>query len=123
MQLQRVRQVALDAYAHQDVPFEMLVQAVQPQRNLSHTPLFQVAFSLQNVPMQPINLSGISWTPLPAETGTSQFDMLLEMGERDGGLHGSLKYNTDLFAPERIRRMIGHFETLLTAVVDDPERQ
>ncbi|RMF31802.1 MAG: amino acid adenylation domain-containing protein, partial [Chloroflexi bacterium] len=120
--LKRVREVALGAYAHQDLPFEMLVEALQPERDMSHTPLFQVMFVLQNAPAEPLELPGLTLTPVEVDRGTATFDLTLSMTEGPEGLSGSLEYNTDLFDAATIRRMLGHFQTLLEAVVADPDR-
>jgi amino acid adenylation domain-containing protein/non-ribosomal peptide synthase protein (TIGR01720 family) len=117
--LGRVRDTALDAYAHQEMPFEKLVDALQPQRALSHTPLFQVMFVLQNAPREPVPMTGISLSPLPVETRWSKFDLTLFMAETVDGLRGSFEYNTDLFDDATIRRLIGHFMILLEAIVTD----
>ncbi len=120
--LKRARKVALEAYAHQDLPFEILVEALQPERDLSHTPLFQTAFALQNAPMEALELPGLTLTPLDVDTGTAKFDLMLVMAERPDGLSGVVEYNTDLFDTATIRRMVGHFQTLLTGIVSDPEQ-
>jgi amino acid adenylation domain-containing protein/non-ribosomal peptide synthase protein (TIGR01720 family) len=119
--LQRVRQVALGAYSHQDLPFERVVDAVQPTRDLSHTPLFQVVFILQNTPMPALELSGLRLREYPIESGTVQFDLVLNMIETADGLKGWLEYNTDLFAATTIERLIAHFQMLLAAVAAQPE--
>jgi len=120
--LKRVREVALGAYAHQDLPFEMLVEALQPERDLSHTPIFQAAFALQNTPMETLELPGLTLSPLDVDSGTAKFDLTLVMAEGPDGLSGAVEYNTDLFDTTTIRRMVGHFQTLLTGIVDDPEQ-
>ncbi len=114
--LARVREVSLEAQAHQDVPFEHLVQALQPERNLSHSPLVQVLMSLQP------SLSGLplGWTL--NHTGTSQFDLSLICEDRPQGLVGWFEYNTDLFDPSTIARMAGHWQTLLERITDHPEQ-
>ncbi|NLG50016.1 MAG: amino acid adenylation domain-containing protein, partial [Chloroflexi bacterium] len=119
--LKRVRETALGAYAHQDVPFEMLVEQLQPQRNMSHTPLFQVAFSLQNTPAVQRELPGLTLKAMSLESGTAKFDLTLVMAETDEGLAGSVEYNTDLFEAETIRRMVGHLQTLLEGIVAAPD--
>ncbi len=121
--LGRVREVALGAYAHQDLPFEMLVEALQPERDLSHTPLFQVMFILQNAPMPKVELPGLTLSPLSTETSTAKFDLTLSMEKTVDGLVGSWEYNTDLFDAETITRMTGHFQTLLEEIVAHPEQQ
>jgi amino acid adenylation domain-containing protein len=118
--LTRVRQGAMDAYAHQDLPFEMLVEALQPERDLSHTPLFQVAFVLQNTPKSEIEMTGLKVTDLPIENTTAKFDLTLAMGSTDNGLRGVWEYNTDLFAPSTIERLSAHFVTLMEGIVANP---
>jgi amino acid adenylation domain-containing protein len=117
--LGRVRKVALDAYAHQDLPFEKLVEELQPQRNLSHSPLFQVLFAFQNVPMTELRLAGLTVNTLKADRETSTFDLSLLMVEESNSLKGTIEYNTDLFDEDTIGRMIGHFQTLLESIVAD----
>jgi amino acid adenylation domain-containing protein len=118
--LQRVREVALGAYAEQDFPFERLVEMVQPVRDMSHSPLFQVMFILQNAPFEPVELAGLTLTPIMLRTGSAKTDITLEVLERPDGLHTYLEYNTDLFEQETIRRMGRHLERVLTAFVADP---
>src|SRR5262249_41386465 len=97
--LARVRETALGAYAHQDLPFEMLVQTLRPERDLSHSPLFQVMFILQNAPLKVPKIAGLTSGPLVelADNGTSKFDLTLTMMEGIEGLTGTVEYNTDLF--------------------------
>ncbi|MEG4288204.1 amino acid adenylation domain-containing protein [Microcoleus sp. C2C3] len=121
--LQRVRQVALNAYAHQDVPFEQVVEALQPERNLSYSPLFQVMFVLQNTPPGKLELSGLSITPLEVENPTAKYDLTLLMTETEQGLTASLEYNSDLFDRATITRMAGHFVTLLEGIVANPQQR
>ena len=121
--LQRVQQVALDAYAHQDLPFEQLVDALQPERNLSHSPLFQVMFILQNAPMEKLELPGLTLTPLEMESITAKFDLTLSMEETDRGLRGTLEYNSDLFDRTTMTKMAKHFQTLLEAIVANPQQR
>jgi amino acid adenylation domain-containing protein len=121
--LGRVREVALGAYAHQDLPFEKLVEELQPERDLSHTPLFQVWFVLQNTPRQALKLPGLTVNPLKALTETAKFDLTLSMVDTEQGLIGALGYNTDLFDAATIERMAGHFQTLLEGIVTDPEQR
>jgi amino acid adenylation domain-containing protein len=121
--LRRVRETALGAYAHQDLPFEQLVEHLGVARNLSHSPLFQVMFVLQNAPHQTIELEGLTLQPFDLENGTTQFDLTLMMAERDATLKGGLLYNTDLFEAATISRMIAHFEALLAAITANPEEK
>ncbi|MBG1266526.1 non-ribosomal peptide synthetase [Nostoc sp. WHI] len=118
--LSRVKQVAMDAYAHQDVPFEQLVEALQPERSLSHNPLFQVMFSLQNAPIGKLEVPGLTLIPLEIANVTAKFDLLLSMAETEDGLTGAWEYNSDLFDADTIKRMIGHFQTLLLGIVSNP---
>ena len=115
--LGRVRETTLGAYAHQDLPFEQLVEHLQPERDLSRTPLFQVMFAFQNAPMQDVEVAALSFSALAAQTGTAKFDLTLSMSETEGGLSGSMEYNTDLFEASTIERMMEHFQTLLESIV------
>ena len=121
--LERVRETTLGAYAHQDVPFEKLVEVLQPDRNLSHPPFFQVMFSLQNAPMEELQLPGLVLKPMPVHKGTAGFDLELSLTEKTNGLEGWLEYNTDLFDATTVQRIAGHFEVLLKDVVEDPNRR
>jgi amino acid adenylation domain-containing protein len=121
--LGRVREVALGAYAHQDLPLEKLVEKLHPQRNLSHSPLFQVAFAHQNVPRQDLELPGITVRPTEVAGGTAKFDLTLFTREESDGLRASVEYSTDLFDDTTISRLLGHFETLLRGIVADPQRR
>ncbi|MGK7888331.1 MAG: amino acid adenylation domain-containing protein [Leptolyngbyaceae cyanobacterium] len=120
--LAQVRQTSLDAHAHQDLPFEQLVEALQPERSLSHSPIFQVMFALQNAPMDPLNLPGITFEWLQMESGRAKFDLFLSLEERDNGLIGYWEYNQDLFEATTIHRAVGHFETLLGAIATNPNQ-
>ncbi|HLO83824.1 MAG TPA: amino acid adenylation domain-containing protein, partial [Nostocaceae cyanobacterium] len=120
--LSRVRQVCLQAYTHQDLPYEQLVEVLQPERDLSHTPVFQVMFALQNAPMEELSLPDITITPLAAPIQTAKFDLTLSMEERNGQLIGEWEYNTDLFDHATIARMMQHFQTLLSGIVAHPEQ-
>jgi len=121
--LDRVRKVALDAYAHQDVPFERLIEELHPLRSLSHTPLFQVMFVLQNNRSPSIDLPGLKLTSLEVESPTAKFDLTLMVEETGPELVVSLEYSTDLFHATTIRRMLGHFSTLLEGIVADPRKR
>ncbi|WNG36167.1 amino acid adenylation domain-containing protein [Archangium violaceum] len=118
--LQQVRDTTLAAYEHQDVPFEKLVEELQPQRDPSRPPLFQVMFALQNMPIPELALGGLTLSPLEFEGGISKFDLSLFMQETSQGLRGVLEYNTDLFEPATITRMAEHLQVLLSAVVASP---
>jgi amino acid adenylation domain-containing protein len=115
--LTRVRKTAIEAYNHQDLPFEKLVEALQPNRDLSYNPLFQVMFVLQNFASDAI------WKIEEVETGTAKFDVLLSMIDSEEGLIGTLEYNTDLFNADTITRMVGHFQTLLEGIVSNSHQR
>jgi amino acid adenylation domain-containing protein len=117
--LRRVREVALGAYLHQDVPFEKLVEELQPERALSHSPIFQVVFVLQNAPLGGLDLPGVSLETLPSDNATAKFDLTLNLQEADDFIGGSLGYSTDLFEAETITCMVAHFLTLLEAIAAD----
>jgi amino acid adenylation domain-containing protein len=121
--LARVREMTLDAHAHQDVPFEVLVEELQPTRDLSMTPLFQVAFALQNVPLPEMALPGLSVRQVGVESGTAKFDLTLFLSETEQGFGGTFEYNTDLFDRATVRRMAGHLGRLLEAVAADPAQR
>ena len=121
--LQQVREMSLGAYAHQEMPFEKLVEEMGVERELSRSPLFQVLFVLQNAPMPPLSLSGLTLTIVEVESSTSKFDLLLAMTETTEGLAGTIEYNTNLFDASTITRMLGHFENLLEAIVADPSQR
>ena len=121
--LQRVREVTLGAFSNQDFPFERLVEALQPARNMSRNPLFQADFILQNAPRSVYNVSGLSFEPLPVETGTAQLDMTLDLVEEGDRIGGWLEYDTDLFSAGTITRMADHFKRLLESVVAHPDRR
>ena len=120
--LHRVRQVALEAYDHQDIPFERLVEELQPGRDMSHTPLFQVMFVLQNNERADWNLPGLSVEPVTLENHTAKFDLTLTLSEEASGFSGRLEYSTDLFEDETIRRLADHFVHLLQGALTQPEQ-
>jgi len=119
--LERVREVTLAAYNHQDLPFEKLVEELKPVRDMSYSPLFQVMFSWQNVPMEPVNLPGLTLTRMAIDSGASMFDLTIYMWEEGNNLAGQIEYNTDLFDDATIVRMQKHFQTLLEGIIADPE--
>ncbi|HEX8127476.1 MAG TPA: amino acid adenylation domain-containing protein [Pyrinomonadaceae bacterium] len=119
--LRRVRETTLGAFAHQDVPFEKLVEELQPERDLSHAPLFQVMFALQNAPQQALRLEGVELSVLDVESATTRFDLVLNMTETTDGLSGEFSYNTGLFDRATIARMIEHFQNLLQSVASQPQ--
>jgi amino acid adenylation domain-containing protein len=119
--LGRVRETTLEAYAHQDLPFEKLVEELRPARDLSRNPLFQAMLVFQSVADGDLKFSTLGVEPLEVDTGVSRFDLLLNATEAGGGLRGFLEYNTDLFEPATVRRMLGHFRMLLEAVAERPD--
>lgn len=132
--LMRVREVALGAYTHQDLPFEKLVEELHPERNLSQNPLFQVVFALQNAPMATLELQGLTLSPLQfVDTEAARFDLEFHLWERapnstlgvdsSEGISGFVVYSTDLFEQATINRMLGHFQTLLENIVANPQTQ
>ncbi|MEG4054806.1 MULTISPECIES: amino acid adenylation domain-containing protein [unclassified Microcoleus] len=121
--LQRLREVTLGAYAHQDLPFEKLVEELQPERSLSYNPVFQVMFQLRNNPMPPLELPGLTLNLLELETNTTQFDLSLDLEEVGERLQASVQYSTDLFDRATITRMLGHLQTLLEGIAAHPEQR
>ncbi len=121
--LARVRQVTVDAYAHQDLPFNTLVETLNPDRTSGRSPLFQVKFVLQNAPIPPLALPGLTVTPLEEiDTQTATLDLFFALSETERGLSGAIEYNSDLFTPATIQRFLGHFQHLLEQVVSYPDR-
>jgi amino acid adenylation domain-containing protein len=124
--LQRTKKVTLGAYAHQDVPFEKLVEVLSPERDLSGSPLFQVMFVMWNTPWSELELGEAKLQPLSIDRGTSRFDltMILDVGAGQGEeeLRGSLEYSTDLFDAATITRMIDHYSILLRGIISDPQK-
>ncbi|MCC5608950.1 amino acid adenylation domain-containing protein [Nostoc sp. CHAB 5834] len=120
--LQRVRDLAWEAYTHQDLPFDQLVAKLQPKRDLSYTPLFQVMFVLENAPKQKMQLPGLILSYLEMPMATANFDLSLSMRETEQGLLAKFEYNTDLFDADTITRMAGNFQTLLWAIANNPQQ-
>ena len=121
--LAQVRRVALEAYQHHDVPFEKVVEVINPERDLSHTPLFKVNFAFQNIPRQTLDLAALVISPIEIEREPAKFDLTLYAWEEEHGLKFSLVYNTDIFDASTITRMLGHFETLLKGIVSDADKR
>jgi amino acid adenylation domain-containing protein len=121
--LGRVRETALGAYAHQDLPFETLVEHLRPERDLSRNPLFQVAFAVQNAPVDDLVLGDLTIGLVKATSGLTRFDLELHMWERDGQFTALFYYSTDLFEAKTIERMARHFETILTSALEKPARR
>jgi natural product biosynthesis luciferase-like monooxygenase protein/amino acid adenylation domain-containing protein/non-ribosomal peptide synthase protein (TIGR01720 family) len=121
--LGRVRRTALGAFAHQEVPFEKLVDALHVSRDLGHTPVFQTLLVLHNIPMPTVQLAGLTLSGMDVHAGAAKLDLALELRETADGLWGGLEYNTDLFEPETIARLGEHFQRLLEAIATAPERR
>ncbi|HWS86513.1 MAG TPA: condensation domain-containing protein [Pyrinomonadaceae bacterium] len=119
--LGRVREMALGAYAHQDVPFAQVVKAVQSERTLSHTPLFQVVFHMNNVPTAALELPGLTLAPVEGLPVTVPFDLVMHAANTDAGLRLTLDYKPELFSAATAARMLAHYEGLLARVVSDPD--
>lgn len=117
--LRRVREIALQAFAHQDIPFEKLVAELRPERDPSQSPLVQVLFNLTNVPVSKLAFGGLEGTIFEIDRGAAQFDLSLTVTDLQFSRRISLEYNTDLFEAETITRMLRHFQTLLEHVVAD----
>ena len=120
--LNRVRESALGAYSHQDLPFEKLVEALQPERDLARNPVFQVLFALRNTPVQPLQLSDLVWTPLKLNIPKARFDLALDLRETASGIAGACEYNADLFDAATITGLLSHYRTLLESLVNPEER-
>ena len=121
--LHRVRETTLEGYAHQEVPFEKLVEELQPQRSLSHSPLFQVLVSYLTNPVQELRLPQLSASLLETKTGTTKFDLSLELREASDALAATINYSADLFDRETIERMVQHFQALVTAITSAPQER
>jgi len=120
--IRRVRKVCVDAYVHQDLPFERLVEEFHIERDLSRNPLFQVMFVLQNSSLHAVELPGMTLNPVIADGGTTHFDLTLHITDTEQGLVGTAAYNTDLFDADTITRMLAHFQTLLEGIARDPDQ-
>jgi hypothetical protein len=121
--LKRVREVCLGAYAHQDVPFDKLVEELQPERSLQQNPLFQVIFVLQNAPQPPLQLPGLTMQLMNLDDVRAMFDLTFNLWETPQGLEGILIYSTDLFSAETMNRLLKHYRNLLDGLVADPESE
>ena len=116
----RARRSALEAYSHQDLPFERLVEELRPERRLSHNPIFQVMFAVQNTPLRPFELPGLAFEPVGFDFPATRFDLEVFFTEAAGGLEVQLTYSTDLFDWPTVARLAGHLDNLLAAVLADP---
>jgi hypothetical protein len=119
--LKQVREVCLQAYAHQDVPFEKLVEELQPERDLSRWPIFQVVFVLQNVPSGALQMGNLSSSIAGGEGQTSKYDLLLALNENNGILRGEIEYSTDLFDKVSIERLRDGLKSILRDITIQPE--
>ncbi len=119
--LEQSRKSALEAYAHQDLPFEKLVDSLHVERDLSRSPVFQAMFVLQNTPLPPTKMADLTLEPAIVESGTAKFDLTFVLEEAENGLRGYMEYNTALFEAATIERMLGHYGRLLEAVTENPQ--
>ncbi len=119
--LQRVKKTSAEAFDHQETPFEKLVETLKPERNLGRTPLFQIMFVLQNAPLTELELPGLTIERFEIETVSAQFDLVLSVVESPEGLYAGFEYNTELFDEHAVRRMCGHFQTLVEHAVNNPD--
>ena len=119
--LKKVREVTLEGYAHQELPFEKLVEALNPKRDANRTPLFQVKMVLQNAPIEELSLPGLKISQVATTASTAKFDLLLTLTETESGLSALLQYNTDLFEERTSARILNRFHTLLDRIVERPE--
>ncbi|HZN09468.1 MAG TPA: condensation domain-containing protein, partial [Pyrinomonadaceae bacterium] len=121
--LARVRETSLGAYMHQELPFEELIKSLQPERDLSRSPLFQVMFTYQNLTRSEVELPGLKLTPLPTESPTAKFDLTLLITETEDRLQATLEYNRNLFEPATANRLLQRYERLLSSAVANVERR
>ncbi len=119
--VQRVSETTLNAYTHQELPFERLVEELHPERNVDRHPVFQVMFDWQSAPTETLELPGATMTPWRIDPKVARFDLTLSIVESQDALQGWFEYNTNLFEAETIGRMIGHYETLARAAISNPE--
>ncbi|MCC6808530.1 MAG: amino acid adenylation domain-containing protein, partial [Deltaproteobacteria bacterium] len=122
--LKNVKETALEAYAHQDLPFEKLVEALNPERSTARSPVFQVIFVLQNAPAGAGEFSpGLTFEALTGQAVQAKFDLTVQLWEKQGRLEGTIEYATDLFDRETIERMVGHYQQLLRAIAQNPDKK
>jgi amino acid adenylation domain-containing protein len=120
--IDRVKHTTLEAYAHQEVPFEKLVLAMRPERHLSHQPLFQVTLAMHNFPQEPLELPGLRWTRIEPEFTTALFDLALHIHDTPNGRRAVFEYALDLFEGATIKAMVANFRALLEEIVAHPDR-
>ncbi|NJN81454.1 MAG: hypothetical protein HC802_03675 [Caldilineaceae bacterium] len=121
--VQQVRQTALEGYAHQEVPFEALVDQVRPRRHAGHNPIFQVMFVHQKNALNQIDLPGLTASQTPVDMGAAKFDLTLFVEEGEHNLRVGVEYNSDIYDIESAERMLGHYETLLESIVENPQQR
>ena len=121
--LARVRQTVMGAFCHQDLPFEKLVEELNPERKANRSPLFQVMFAFQNMPEPQLAVNGVRFAPINIKNNAAKFDLTLEVQEAADGISISFEYAKDLFATETIERMLTHYQNVLAAVVSDPAQR
>ena len=121
--LSRVREGSLEAFTNDDLPFDYIVEALHPVRDTSHSPIFQVMFILQNVPIPSTNLPNMKVSPIYLDNGTSKYDLTLTVWESPEGMTCFFEYNTDLFERPTIERMMGHYQTILEGICANPEKR
>ena len=121
--LGRVKESMLGAYAHQDVPFDKLVEELQPERSMSYEPIFQVMFTLENKAQEVFEMPGLKLSGVEADSDVAKFDLTLILQEQESTIAGVLEYNTDLFEKSVIERLLTHFQVLLESIVNDPEQR
>ncbi|TQV68007.1 amino acid adenylation domain-containing protein [Exilibacterium tricleocarpae] len=119
--LQVVKKTAIAAYENQDIPFENLVEILNPERSLSYSPLFQILFVLQNAEQESLSLTGIDVVLEDSKTKISKFDLTFALTEKNGSIHGKLQYNVDIFSEETVQRILNHYIYLLEKVIENPE--
>jgi len=121
--IDQVKRLAFEAYAHQDVPFDLVLDELKPERSMSYTPVFQVAFDMQNMPMPTLEISGLRIAPKTIERPVAKYDLSLSMEDNGGTLQGVLEYNTDLFTVPTMERLAEQYIFLLEKIVENPKQQ
>ena len=120
--LRRVRDTCVAAFAHQEFPFEKLVEELQPQRDLARNPIFQVMFAFQNTPVPALELPSLRSESVETDGGMTKFDLTFNLIDKEHGIAGHIEYSTDLFNRDSIERMARHFQTLLEGISVDPDQ-
>src|SRR5258708_8308437 len=121
--LGHIKETVIDVSAHQEMPFEKLVEELHPDRDISRNPFFEVMVAWQKTPATVVEFSGVTLTPLEVETSTAKFDLTLNLLETPAGLRLNLEYSTDIFKPATVERMVRHLKTLLEQIVAGPEER